>query len=255
MEIVINNLKINYVEEKNDNSNKNIILLHGWGVSINYFKDIISNLKQKYNVYALDLPGFGKSEEPDSSYDVEKYCKIVLEFIKQKKLENVTLIGHSFGGRIIIKMAVLGYVPEKIVLIDSAGIRPKQSFKTKLKVLKYKCGKSVLKIFLSKQKYEEKIEKYRKKVGSDDYNNATPVMRDVFKNVVNEDLTKYLKNITSPTLIVWGDQDTSTPLSDAKIMNKEIQNSDLVIIHGAGHYSFQKDLNYFLLILNNFLKE
>lgn len=255
MDILINNLKINYIK-KEVGSKTNIIFLHGWGANINVFMPVINEVSKKYNVYAIDLPGFGLSQEPPKEYMVEDYSKIIFEFIKKLKLENVILIGHSFGGRVIIKLVgSLKYKPKKIILIDSAGIKPKRTLKYYIKVYSYKFVRNVLKIIFGKEKSTKIIEKYRSKVGSEDYKNASNVMREVFKNTVNEDLRVYLPNIKVPTLLIWGENDTDTPLSDGRIMEKMISDSGLVILKDAGHYSYLDNYNQFIRVLYKFLEE
>ncbi len=255
MDISINNLKINYIK-KEVGSKANIIFLHGWGANINCFMPVINEVSKKYNVYAIDLPGFGLSQEPSQEYTVEDYSKVIFEFIKQLKLDNVVLIGHSFGGRVIIKLVgSLKYEPKKIILIDSAGIKPKRTLKYYIKVYSYKFVRNVLKIILGKEKSNKIIEKYRSKVGSEDYKNASNVMREVFKNTVNEDLKRYLPNIRVPTLLIWGENDTDTPLSDGRVMEKMIPDSGLVILKGAGHYSYLDNYNQFIRVLYKFLEE
>ena len=135
MQLEINNLKVNYLE-KGPQTKTSVVLLHGWGASIAAFNPIIDNLSKKFKVYAIDFPGFGLSDKPDKSYHVEDYSKIVLEFINKMNLKDVILIGHSFGGRVIIKLVgKLGFCPKKIILVDSAGIRPKKTLKVKIREL------------------------------------------------------------------------------------------------------------------------
>ena len=127
MEVIINNLKINYI--KGGNGPKNILLLHGWGSNYTLFDKIIKFLSQKHTVYAIDLPGFGLSDLPQHPWNVNDYTKLVIEFIKLMKIDKLSLLGHSFGGRIIIKLNNinnLSFEIEKNILIDSAGIKPKQ---------------------------------------------------------------------------------------------------------------------------------
>lgn len=254
MQIEINNLNVNYIE-KGPETNTNILFLHGWGTSIASFNPVIENLSKKFKVYAIDFPGFGLSQEPDESYNVEDYSKLVLEFIEKKNLKNVILVGHSFGGRVIIKLAgKLGYKAKKIILIDSAGIRPKKSFKRKVKEKIFKCIKVIANLILGKEKSKIIIDKYKNKMGSEDYRNADDTMKEVFKNVINEDLTEYLPNIKAPTLLIWGDKDTQTPISDGRKMEELIPDAGLVTISGAGHFSYLDNLNYFLTIVNKFLE-
>lgn len=255
MDIKIDNIKINYIEQGKD-SNTTILLLHGWGANIEAFRPVIDNLANNFKVYAIDFPGFGLSEEPPKDYAVEDYSKLVLEFINQLKLENVVLVGHSFGGRVIIKLVgKLGYKPKKIILVDSAGIKPKRTLKYYLKVYSFKAAKNLSKLLLGKKKSEEVINRYKNKMGSTDYNNANDTMREVFKNVVNEDLTQYLSNIKASTLLIWGENDLDTPLKDGQKMEKLIEDSGLVVLKGAGHFSYLNNLNQFLVIVNKFLEE
>lgn len=254
MQIEINNLKINYIEEGPD-TKTSIVLLHGWGANIAAFNPITKSLSQKFKVFVIDFPGFGLSDEPDVSYHVEDYSKLVLEFINQKKLKDVILVGHSFGGRVIIKLVgKLGFKPKKVILVDSAGIRPKKSFKAKVKERVFKCIKCVFKVILGKEKSKKVIDKYKNKMGSEDYKNANDTMKEVFKNVINEDLTEYLPNIDVPTLLIWGDRDLDTPISDGRLMEKLIPDAGLVTISGAGHFSYLDNCNYFLAVVNNFLE-
>ena len=254
MQIEINKLKINYIE-KGPDSKTCVVLLHGWGANIASFNPIINELSNKLKVYAIDFPGFGLSQKPDESYHVEDYSKIVLEFINKKELKNVILIGHSFGGRVIIKLVgKLGFVPKKIILIDSAGIKPKKTFKRKIKERIYKVIKRAANLILGKEKAKKVIDKYKNKLGSEDYKNADDTMKEVFKNVVNEDLRGYLPNIKVPTLLIWGDRDTETPIKDAKLMEELIPDAGLVTIQGAGHFSYLENTRFFMTVVNKFLE-
>ena len=255
MQIEINNLKINYIE-KGPKTNTSIILLHGWGASIAAFNPVIENLSKKFKTYAIDFPGFGLSQKPDESYHVEDYSKIILKFIEEKELKDVVLIGHSFGGRVIIKLVgKLGFKPKKVILVDSAEKRKKKTFKRKIKEGIFKCIKKVAKLLFGKEKSKKIIDKFKNKMGSKDYRNADDTMKEVFKNVINEDLTEYMPNIKVPTLLIWGENDMDTPISDAKKMEILIPDAGLITIPGAGHFSYLDNCNYFLLIVNKFLEE
>lgn len=254
MKINIDNIDVNYIVEGVD-SNYTILLLHGWGVEIETYRVLIDELKKNFKVYAIDFPGFGKTPNPPETYTVLDYAKLTLEFINRLGLENVVLIGHSFGGRVIVKMvSKLGYSPKKIILIDSAGVKPKRKFGYHVKTLIYKVVKTASRLVLGKKKSQEFITKYRNKRGSADYLAADETMKNVFKNVVNEDLVPHFKDVTMPTLLIWGELDMDTPLSDAKIMEKEMKDAGLVVIKGAGHFSFLNNLNQVVIVINKFLE-
>ena len=80
-------------------------------------------------------------------------------------------------------------------------------------------------------------DKIYKKMGAEDYV-ATPELKETFINVIDEDLTHYLEKITQQTLLIWGENDDATPVSQAKIMKEKIKNSKLIVVPNAGHFSF-----------------
>lgn len=254
MNINLNGINVNYIIQ-GENKKNEVILLHGWGASIDAFLPVYKYLSKDYKVYVIDMPGFGKSEEPPKNYFVLDYAKVILEFIKRLEIKNPTLIGHSFGGRVIMKLVgELGFTPKNIVLVDSAGVKPRRKPSYYFKVYSYKLAKNTVKFLFNKEKAEKIINDMRKKHGSTDYKNASDTMRSVFINVVNEDLRYTLKNIKVPTLIIWGEKDLDTPLKDAKIIESLVPDSGLVVLKGAGHYSYLDNLNEFLIIIDNFLK-
>lgn len=255
MNINIDDLNINYKLLGENNSNT-IVILHGWGASIESFNPVSNYLSKNNKVYVIDLPGFGSSDEPKRDFFIVDYANIINKFLKQLNIENSTLIGHSFGGRVIMKLVGdLGYTPKNIILVDSAGIKPKRKIDYYFKVYSYKTVKMLIKLFNSKDKAEEIISELRKKAGSTDYKTASDIMKKVLINTVNEDLRYCLPNIKVPTLLIWGENDKDTPVKDAKIIEKLIPDSGLIVFKNAGHYSYLDKLNDFLVIVNNFLKE
>lgn len=250
----INGLKINY-EEKGEGDL--IVLLHGWGSNIKLFANMIDLLSKKYKVVAMDMPGFGESEEPKTAWDVGDYVQFVIDFIKEYDTKEVMLLGHSFGGRVIIKMHSLSELPfkvTKVILVDSAGIMPPKSNKKSWRTRYYKLGKAFLSTKLMQKLAPDALENFRKKMGSADYAAASPMMRQVMVKVVNEDLEPYLPNIKCPTLLVWGVNDTATPLSDGEKMEKLIPDAGLVKLENAGHYSFLEQQFIFNRVMCSFMK-
>ena len=162
---------------------------------------------------------------------------MVEQFAKTHGIERPALMGHSFGGRVSIVYASRNEV-SRVVLVDAAGIKPKRPFKYYWKVYTFKAMKWLCNTFLPKAKAQAIIDKRRKGAGSSDYNNASPMMRAILSKVVNEDLKHLMPAIKAPTLLVWGDRDTATPLADAKTMEKAIPNAGLAVIPGTGHFSF-----------------
>ena len=105
-----------------------------------------------------------------------------------------------------------------------------------------------------KKFFPDALENFRKKMGSADYAAASPMMRQVMVKVVNEDLEPYLPNIKAPTLLVWGVNDTATPLSDGEKMEKLIPDAGLVKLENAGHYSFLEQQFTFNRVMCSFMK-
>lgn len=250
----VNNIKINY-EQKG--SGDLIVLLHGWGSNIKLFANLIDLLSRKYTVVAMDMPGFGESQEPPSAWCVDDYVDFVIDFLKDYDNKEIMFLGHSFGGRVIIKLNSRTNLPfkiSKVILVDSAGILPPKSNKKSFRTYYYKAGKAFLSTGLMQKIAPDALENFRKKMGSADYAAASPLMRQVLVKVVNEDLKPLLPNIKCPTLLVWGVNDTATPLSDGEKMEKLIPDAGLVKLENAGHYSFLEQQFTFNRVMCSFMK-
>ena len=240
MIINIDDLSINY---EINGAGEDVLLIHGWGSDLRCFANLSNLLMTKYRIISIDLPGFGKSSMLKNSFSVDDYADIIIKFLNDLKVSNVILIGHSYGGRIILKLNSRSSLPfniKKNVIIDGAGIKPKRSLKTRFKILTFKMLKVLIKILIINNDKKNEIEtEIRKKFGSADYSSAPKVLQETLVKSVNEDLSPLLKNMRE-TLLIWGDKDTDTPLWMAKKMEKEINNSGLVVLNG-GHFSFIDD--------------
>lgn len=250
MEITIDNKKIYYEVE---GEGKPLILLHGWLASSETMKPLQQHLSRNFKVYNVDIIGFGKSELPDKPMNTNDFGDFLAKFIEQLNIENPILIGHSHGGRTVINYAgrKLGKI-NKIVLIDSAGIKPKRSINYYIKIYTYKIVKKILKLF------PKNLERIRKKVlnkfGSADYKASPEILRKTMNIIINENQKEIMKNINVPTLMIWGNKDTATPLNDAKQMEKLIPNSGIAVLEGTGHFSYLEKLPQCCIILDEFLK-
>lgn len=250
----VNNININY-EQKG--SGDLVVLLHGWGSNIKLFSSLIDLLSAKYTVVAMDMPGFGESEEPPEVWCVDDYVQFVVDFLADYDNKNITFLGHSFGGRVIIKLCSrtdLKFSVNKVVLVDSAGIMPPKSNKKSMRTRYYKAGKAILSTKIAQKIAPDALENFRKKMGSADYAAASPLMRQVLVKVVNEDLEPLLPNIKCPALLVWGVNDTATPLSDGEKMEQLIPDAGLVKLENAGHYSFLDQQFTFNRVMCSFMK-
>ncbi|MBQ5970056.1 MAG: alpha/beta hydrolase [Clostridia bacterium] len=248
----INGLNINYLCE---GSGPPVLLLHGWGANITLFRGIVDLLKSSYTVLAPDLPGFGESDEPPAPWCVDDYVDFVLDFLKDFPTEKLIVLGHSFGGRVIIKLASreTPFTLEKVILVDAAGVKPKKTLRQKIRQRLFKIGKRLLSLRLVKKLFPNALENLRKRSGSADYNAASPLMRQTLVRVVNEDLCDLMPNVTCPALLIWGVNDDATPLADGQTMERLMPEAALVKIENAGHYSFLEQPALVQRILASFL--
>ena len=255
MNTVINGYNICY--NKKGEGDETVVILQGWGTHLGMYDSIADILKEKYTVIQFDFPGFGGSDEPREPWNVDAYADFFCELMENLGIKKATLIGHSYGGRVIIKLAARESIPfeiKNIVLIDSAGIMPKRSFAQKMKIKRYKVLKKILNMKLVYALFPELIDDWRNRQGSADYRNASDMMKKCMVMAVNEDLTDLLPKIKQETLLIWGDKDTATPIGDAKVMDEMIPDSGLAVIPGTGHFSFLENPGVFASIMKSYFK-
>lgn len=230
-----------------------LILMHGWGCNVSTVASIESVCAANgCHVYNIDLPGFGQSSEPPSVWGIEEYTRHIEALAKELGIIRPILVGHSFGGRISILMSSRNDV-RAVILVDAAGIRPRHSLKYYLKVYSYKFGRRMAYALLPRTKAEAVVERMRRRRGSSDYANSTPMMRAILSRCVGEDLRHVMPSIKAPTLLIWGENDTATPIGDAHIMEKSIADAGLVSFAGCGHYSFLDNPIGFRSVVASFL--
>lgn len=253
MKTIIDNLKINFIKEGNG---KSVLILPGWGTTIDTYKTLINAISSYSCVYCLDMPGFGNSDQPNNSWNIDDYVSFVTKFIKNQNIKELDLIGHSNGGRIIIKLLnnkKIDFKVNKVILIGSAGIVHKKNFYYFIKLKIFKLFKTLLELKPIKKLFPNLLLKLKNHFGSEDYRNASPIMKETIIKLVNEDLTEYLPNISVPTLLIWGELDTATPISDGEIMEKLIPDAGLIKIKNCSHYVFLENPTYINQIIYTFL--
>ena len=241
MKIKVQNLDINYIQY---GEGKDILLLHGWGQNIDMMKPLGDNFANKFRITILDLPGFGKSEEPKEYWTIDKYSMMLESFVSLVGIKKPIVIGHSFGGRVAIRFSARNPI-EKLVLFGSPCIRIQEELSLKVKLLKK------LKTLPGMNAFGEYMKQF---IGSRDYKAASPIMRQTLVEVVNEDLSKYAREIEEPTLLIWGENDEEAPVSDAKELEKIMIDAALILLPGT-HYAYLENLPRVVTILNNFFKE
>lgn len=256
MEMTYRGLKVQYIEQ---GQGPLVVLFHGWGANKELFRAVIDTLAAQYRVAAPDTPGFGGSQEPEEPWSLEDYCafsKAFIDHVAGPKDGEVILAGHSHGGRTLIRLVGGGMLERKVkklILIDSAGIVHEKTPQQQRRIRRYKRGKKLLSLPPVKALFPHALEKLQSKSGSADYRMASPVMRQSMVKVINQDLREYLPRIQAETLLVWGDQDQDTPLSDGELMERLIPGSGLAVLAGAGHFSFLDRQYQFLAVMRSFL--
>jgi pimeloyl-ACP methyl ester carboxylesterase len=231
-----------------------IVILHGWGAHIEAVGPILAALEGASDVVALDLPGFGESDPPPEAWDAGDYARFVGDFLDQLGIERAHLVGHSHGGRVAIVLATEERERvERLLLVDAAGIRPKRTWRYRRRVAVAKLGRAAAAVAGPPGKRLQ--ERMRARVASRDYLEASETMRGTFRAVIAEDLTDRLARISAPTLLVWGDHDDDTPLWMAHRMEELIPDAGLVVLEGAGHYSYADAPGQFAVVARRFLVE
>ncbi len=250
MKINVNGYEIAY--QITGQGEDTVVILQGWGTEFATYNSVAACISDRYRVVQFDFPGFGASDEPREPWAVEDYANFFLDLMAALGIQKATLLGHSYGGRVIIRLAARENLPftiERIVLVDSAGILPKKTWKQKMKIRRYKLLKKIVNLKLVYAICPRLIDEWRNSQGSADYRNASPMMRQCLVKAVNEDLTELLPKIKQDTLLIWGDLDTATPITDAKLMEEKIPGAGLAVIPGTGHFSFLENPALFRSIM------
>lgn len=250
MKINVNGYEIAY--QITGQGEDTVVILQGWGTEFATYNSVAACISDRYRVVQFDFPGFGASDEPREPWAVEDYANFFLDLMAALGIQKATLLGHSYGGRVIIRLAARESLPftiERIVLVDSAGILPKKTWKQKMKIRRYKLLKKIVSLKPVYAICPELIDEWRNSQGSADYRNASPMMRQCLVKAVNEDLTELLPRIRQDTLLIWGDLDTATPIADAKLMEEKIPGAGLAVIPGTGHFSFLENPALFRSIM------
>ena len=238
----INGQNINFLDYGKKNGDA-LVFLHGWGQNIEMMQMLGEPFKQDYRIIIIDFPGFGKSEEPKKVMNVSDYTNVVETLLKKLKIENPILIGHSFGGRVSVKFASRNKVKKLILLSPALRGHDKKGIKTKiLKSLKKVPG-------------IKNLEGWAKNhMGSRDYKAASPIMKQVLVQTVNEDLSADAKKIKVPVILIYGNLDSEVPEEDTKEYERLIEDCGLILYEGCTHYAYLERLNQTISIIRNFIK-
>lgn len=219
---------------------KDIILLHGWGGTYDSLKELGDFLSKNtgYNVHKVEMPGHGKTPEMDTPWGMKEFTSWLREIINKKELASYVLLGHSFGGKIILEGVSSKLLkPEAIVLLDANGIKPRNSIKKSFFRYAAKILKPISSLIL---KGKIRYWFYRIFVGEVDYVKTSKNVKESFKIFNEQHYDDVLAMIDLPTLIIWGKNDTVTPLWMGKKMNENIKNSKMIVLDGTHGLPRQK---------------
>jgi pimeloyl-ACP methyl ester carboxylesterase len=230
-----------------------LLLLHGWGAT----KELMLPIAQRltgYHVIAPDLPGFGATEPPPRAWGVDDYSAWVIALLDRLGVERTHVAGHSNGGRIAIALAATR--PErvdKLVLTDSAGIRPRHGLRYHWRVRTFKLLRAMARSRLVPAGMRRAAGQRADHRGSTDYRAASGTLRASMVRLVNADMRPQLAALQAPTLLIWGDRDQETPPGDARTMERLIPDAGLVMLEGSGHFAYAEEPDRFCHIVDVFL--
>lgn len=217
---------------KNVFDGQTVVLLHGWGGDIRSFYGVYDYLT-RCGIAAVNI---SFPREVPSSWGVYDYADYVKSLMAELNLSSVTLVGHSFGGRVAIILASYG-VCDSLMLVDAAGIRPRG--------IKRAVRNAFVRLY-------KRLGRDTSVFASTDYRVLSNEMKPVFSRIVSQDLSEAAEKISVPTLIVWGRTDKDTPMYMARKLKKLIVGSELAVLDG-GHYSYIDCPNEFKSLLTSFI--
>lgn len=229
-----------------------LLILHGWGSSQKKWarvKEILT--RQGIEVFVPDLPGFGENPPPKESWSVDNYVEWVKNY--SRGFTPFFLLGHSFGGRIAIKFAVK--YPEIVLGLILAAVPAIKSKPKTLITLQNFIAKNLSKLsFLPFYQFFRKFF-YIYLLRKVDYINLKgELIKGTFKNIIGEDLSAFLPQIKTKTLIAWGEKDDYVPVKMAGLIKEKIPNSDLIIFPKVKHSPYLEIPAKFAEIILRFLR-
>ena len=235
-----------------------VLLLHGWGCAIGHFQPVIDQLRPDYRLTALDFPAHGASTQPPEPWNVHDFARLTAQTIERLNLAPVDIIAHSFGARVAVCLAAeRPELVRRLVLTGAAGIRPPASAEKQKKNAAYQRGKKVIAALGHLPGMKDAADRLREKLiqkyGSADYAALSPEMRATFSRIVSEDLSPLLPQIKASTLLVFGSDDTETPLWMGRQMERDIPDAGLVIFESRGHFAYLEEWPRFCTVVRSFL--
>jgi pimeloyl-ACP methyl ester carboxylesterase len=257
-----------------------IVLIHGLGHrGMLDWQRVFPELTDKYHVIAIDLPGFGGSDNHQVQYAPEKYSRLVNWVVTQFAHETVIVIGHSMGGAVSLRYAH-NYPKHisRLVLVDAAGILQRTVF------IKHVAKVPVTYEWL--ERYQQTIpmlDKLIRKMASkaDGWTQSLLITMDRMPDIpqlmmssglaqqylykdrstmnaalglVYEDFSAAVREVDVPTHIIWGEHDNVAPIRTGKVLAGLLSNAELHMIREAGHVPMTDSFDDFMAVLMHSLE-
>lgn len=238
MQIIVDDLMVNYekTSKKTGQSGPVLLWLHGWGDNIASSAAIRAEVAKKYTVLAVDLPGFGGTQAPKLAWGLDEYAQFTAHFLSKMNTQIDVLLGHSNGGAIAIRGLSNGTLTaQSLVLLASAGIRDTYNGRKKVLRLAAKSAKFITKPLPGSIQQKIKAKAYST-IGSDML--VTEHMQETFKKIVTDDVQADTRKVTVPSLLIYGYDDTATPVHYGELLQAGLEHSELHVVPHAGHFVY-----------------
>ncbi|HEY6538842.1 MAG TPA: alpha/beta hydrolase [Candidatus Dormibacteraeota bacterium] len=232
-----------------------VLLLHGWGASAATFAVLLSRARTGRRLVAIDLPGFGETQAGSANWSRELYADLVSRLIAEQGWGTVSLLGHSYGGGVAIRLAAAAATPvDRLLLCAPSGVRLPGSRAAGARVQTFRLLRSGAERALPSRWSEPAVEWLRQRMGSADYRAAGPLLRPILVRAVAEDLSELATTIRVPTLVLWGARDQELPLATyGRRLAELVPPAELIELPSSGHFPFVDDPGRFAAVFDSFV--
>ncbi|MGC1183695.1 MAG: alpha/beta hydrolase [Candidatus Dormiibacterota bacterium] len=231
-----------------------VLLLHGWAASAASFTGLLHQARTQRRLIALDLPGFGESPLGETEWTRARYAELVGELIRDRGWDEVSLLGHSYGGGVAIRLVGQGdRVADRLLLCAASGVAQPSSGGPGGRVRAFRALRRSAETLLPGRLAQPTVEWLRQRMGSADYRSAG-LLRPILVRAVQEDLSPVAAQIDIQTLIIWGARDYELPLDPyGRRLAKLISSSELVEFPSSGHFPFVDEPGRFAAVFDSFM--